>query len=63
MTDADFQPPDTEAPITDFEHVLVENDDAPNECAIFPRDTSEDVQTNTWISAHEGSFVDLESIR
>ncbi len=63
MTDADFHPPDTEAPITDLEHVTVENDDAPDECAIFPRDATEDVLTTTWISAHEDSFVDLESIR
>ncbi|WP_254522832.1 DUF7511 domain-containing protein [Natrinema caseinilyticum] len=63
MTDADVHPSDTEEPTLEFDHVTVENDHAPDECAIFPRDASEDVLMTAWISAHDDSFVDLESIR
>lgn len=63
MTDADFQPPDSEEPPADLDHVTIENDEAPDECAIFPSDASEDVLMTTWISAHGDSFVALESMR
>ena len=43
--------------------VTVENDEAPDECAIFPRNADEDELMTTWISAHEESFVSLESMR
>ncbi|ARS89527.1 DUF7511 domain-containing protein [Natrarchaeobaculum aegyptiacum] len=43
--------------------VTVENDDAPDECAIFPRNASEEQLMTTWISAHEDSFVGLDSMR
>ncbi|WP_254766851.1 DUF7511 domain-containing protein [Salinilacihabitans rarus] len=46
-----------------IDHVTVENDDAPNECALFPREASEEELLTTWITAHEGSYVDLESMR
>lgn len=63
MTDADLHRPDSEEQQTVLEHVTVENDDAPDECAIFPRDADEDVLMTTWISAHDDSFVDCESMR
>lgn len=61
-TDADIQPR-TDEPTTELEHVTVENEDAPDECAIFPREASEEVLMTNWITAHEGSFVPLESMR
>ncbi|SDJ99672.1 MULTISPECIES: DUF7511 domain-containing protein [Natronorubrum] len=61
-TDGDTQSPPDE-PTTELDHVTVENDDAPNECAIFPREASEEALMTNWISAHEDSFVALESMR
>ncbi|WP_090621374.1 DUF7511 domain-containing protein [Natrinema salaciae] len=63
MTDADFHQPDSEAPSLEFDHVTVENDDAPNECVIFPHEASEAKLMTTWISAHDDSFVALDSMR
>lgn len=40
---------------------IVEYHDAPNECTIFPRGVSEAERMTTWISAKEGSYVDLGS--
>lgn len=48
---------------TPLDYVTVENDDAPDECAIFPREASDDVLTTTWITAQADSFVSLESMR
>ncbi|SDQ29670.1 DUF7511 domain-containing protein [Natronobacterium texcoconense] len=47
----------------ELDHVTVENDDAPDECAVFPREASEEELMNCWIVAQEHSFVDLESMR
>lgn len=63
MTNTDVHPPDTEAPTVELDHVTVENDDAPDECAIFPHEASGDELTTTWIAAQDDSFVDLESMR
>lgn len=41
---------------------IVEYEDAPNECTIYPNGVSEVEQMTTWISAKEGSYVDLESV-
>ncbi|MCW8173107.1 DUF7511 domain-containing protein [Natrialba swarupiae] len=46
-----------------LDHVVVENDDAPNECAIFPKAASEDRLLTNWLTAHGDSFVSLESMR
>lgn len=46
-----------------LEHVTVENDGAPDECALFPHEATESELHTTWITAQEGSFVDLESMR
>lgn len=40
---------------------VVEYEDAPDECTIFPRGLSGVERMTTWISAKEGSYVDLES--
>lgn len=47
----------------ELDHVTVENDNAPNECAVFPRAASEEELLTNWIAAHEGGYVDLESMR
>jgi len=41
---------------------VVEYEDAPDECTIFPPGVSQMERMTTWISAKEGSYVDLESI-
>ncbi|MXV63491.1 hypothetical protein GS429_15790 [Natronorubrum sp. JWXQ-INN-674] len=61
-TDADSHSP-TDEPTTDLDHVTVENEDAPNECAIFPREASEDELMTNWITAHDESFVSLDTMR
>lgn len=47
----------------EFDHVVVENENAPDECAIFPRDATEAELMTAWISAHDDGFLDLESMR
>lgn len=63
MTDADFHSSTTEESPVELDHVTVEPDDAPAECAIFPTGASKDELMTTWISAHDDSFVGLESMR
>lgn len=41
---------------------IVEYEDAPNECTIYPNGVSEMERMTTWISAEEGSYVDLGSV-
>ncbi len=55
--------PPADEPISEIDHITVENDDEPNECALFPASASESELMTTWISAQEGSFVDLASSR
>jgi len=38
-------------------------DDAPDECTIHPADATADTLTTTWITAREGSFVRLDTMR
>lgn len=40
---------------------IVEYEDAPDECTIYPSDTAGVERMTTWISAKEGSYVDLEA--
>lgn len=40
---------------------VVEYDDAPDECTIYPRGVSKMERMTTWISAKEGAYVDLDS--
>ena len=47
----------------ELECVTIENGDEPDECAIFPKDGTEAELLGEWISALEGSYVDLESSR
>lgn len=68
MTDANANNVDarrttTEDPAFELDHVTIENENAPNECAIFPRDATEEELMTNWIEAHDEAFVDLESMR
>ncbi|OVE84873.1 DUF7511 domain-containing protein [Natronolimnobius baerhuensis] len=62
-TDATDGSTTLESATPDLVSVTVENDDAPDECAIFPDDASEDELMTNWISAQSDSFVALESMR
>lgn len=54
---------DSESPKRGFDYVTIENDDTPNECAIFPRTATKEELMTIWVAAHGDSFVDLESMR
>lgn len=41
---------------------VVEYEDGPDECTIYPNGVSEVERMTTWISATEGSYVDLDSV-
>lgn len=43
--------------------VVVERDDRPDRCTIYPRGAVEDVQSDRWLSATGEGFVDLAAVR
>lgn len=47
----------------ELEHVTVEYENAPSACTMYPRDCSEADLATRWITAKEGSFVDLSEMR
>ena len=63
--DADTRPSriDPTGPLPELEHVTIEPENAPPECAIFPREGTEAELLSQWITAQGGSFVSLESMR
>ena len=46
-----------------FRAAVVDYDDAPDECTIYPRTVSERQRTTAWITAREGSFHPLIEMR
>lgn len=54
---------DTENAPFELDHVTIESEDAPSECAMFPRYATEEELMTNWIEAHDDAFVDLESMR
>ena len=62
-TDITDRPAALETETIELVDATVENDGAPDECAIFPKDASETELMTTWISAQGDSFVALESMR
>jgi hypothetical protein len=46
-----------------YDAVVVSYDDAPDECTVFPVGVDETEIVTTWISAAEGSFVSLVTMR
>ena len=63
MTPDAEHPRPTDASPIELDHVTVENEDAPDECAIFPREASEEQLDTQWIVALEDGFVSLDSMR
>lgn len=52
-----------EEPTTELEHVTIENDDAPDECVIFPQGAGDGDHGSAWLIAHGNGFVSLDSMR
>lgn len=42
---------------------LASTSDGTTECTIFPADLSPAERTTTWITAEEGSYLDVEAVR
>jgi hypothetical protein len=68
MPNANANTPDTrwipiENPPLELDHVIIENDGGPDECAIFPRHATEGELVTNWIEAHDDAFVALDSMR
>ncbi|WP_265110224.1 DUF7511 domain-containing protein [Halosolutus halophilus] len=61
-TDPDIVPHRPTESTTELDHVTIENEDAPNECAIFPSESSDLDQMTNWIVAHDDSFVALTAM-
>jgi hypothetical protein len=52
-----------ENPPLELDHVVIENDVGPNECALFPRHATDEELMANWIEAHDGAFATLELMR
>ena len=57
---ADRAPADRPASLT---AAVVERDDELDECTLYPEDAAEEDLVTEWITAEEGSYVDLDSMR
>jgi hypothetical protein len=44
-------------------HVTIENENRPDDCALFPRAAPESERLTTWIAATEHDVVDLDDRR
>ncbi|MUV58260.1 hypothetical protein SAMN04487947_2936 [Halogeometricum rufum] len=60
--DADDAPL-SELPTETLVGTVVEYDDAPDECTVYPLHADEDERLTTWISAKDDSFVELDEMR
>ncbi len=62
--DIDIRPSQTTDELPQkFEHITVENDAAPDECAIVPTDATDTELATNWIAAYDDEFVALETMR
>lgn len=43
--------------------VVVEHDDGLDECTLYPEDAADEKLVTEWITAEEGSYVELDSMR
>lgn len=59
---SDFASTDAHSPDYVLEHVLVENDDRPDEYGVTPIDTESGVLT-TWVAIEADDMVDLKEVR
>jgi hypothetical protein len=55
----DLQTADETHPVA-LESIIERYDDQPNECTLYRSDVPERRRLSTWISAKEGSYVDLQ---
>jgi hypothetical protein len=46
-----------------FDAVVVQYDNIPDECTVYPADVEEDRQTTVWITAQEGSYFPASAMR
>ena len=60
--ETDASSPDAD-PLADFTSTEVSYDDAPDELTIYPCDVDDHVLLTTWITALDGSYHDLDSMR
>ena len=60
--DADAPTPETDRP-EDCVAVVVEYDDKPDECTIYPPNATEERLVTTWLSAGGDAFVGLDEMR
>jgi hypothetical protein len=60
--DAD-EAPLPELPTETLVGTVVEYDDAPDECTVYPLHADDEERLTTWISAKEDSFVGLDEMR
>lgn len=65
--EASDHPTDTPTTHDETEQELVARvvtaDDGTELCTIYPQHVEDAAQTTTWVSAEEGSFVDLTDVR
>ncbi|SEP21566.1 hypothetical protein SAMN04487948_12223 [Halogranum amylolyticum] len=50
-------------PAAEYRAEITEYDDSPDECTVYPADAEEWELMTRWITAREGSYVDLEEMR
>jgi len=52
-----------EVPAQQLEAIVEKYETRPDQCTIFPSSTEGVERMSTWVSAREGSFVDLQTMR
>jgi hypothetical protein len=52
-----------EVPAQELQAIVEKYDDRPDQCTIFPTGSDGVKRMSTWVSAREGSFVDLLTVR
>lgn len=62
-TDALAGPASDAGPEETYLGAVVEYDDAPDECTIYPADIPGERLVTTWLSASGGAFVALDDVR
>ncbi|WP_394741245.1 DUF7511 domain-containing protein [Natronococcus roseus] len=62
-TDPDAEQTPSRDTSLELDSVTIQNNDGPNECAMFPRNATEMELMTNWIAAYDDGFVRLESMR
>lgn len=53
----------TEVPAQNLQAIVEKYDNRPDQCTIFPSGSEGFERMSTWITAREGSYVDLQTMR